>query len=324
MSLAEVFEPIESELDIFQKKFKEQLTSKIKIVDTIARYVVSSRGKNLRPVLVMLCSKMCGGEMTERSYRAAITIELIHTATLVHDDVVDGADMRRGLPAINAIWKNKMAVLMGDYLLANALISIVDIKSFDAMMLLSMATKRASQGELTQIDKSRKLDIDEETYLQMVSDKTGALIAAATELGGITTTEKDEDRKVLREFGELIGVAFQIKDDLFDFEGEQKIIGKTKGRDLKEQKITLPLIHAFANAPRSESKEILKMIKKSVTGSDVKKIIRFTENYGGLAYAKKRLHEYSAQAVILLDYFKDSPSKTALKKFVQYNIERKK
>ncbi|MCK6541318.1 polyprenyl synthetase family protein [bacterium] len=324
MTLDDVFDPIEDELEIFKTKFSTQLTSKIKIVDTIARYVVSSRGKNLRPVLVMLCSKMCGGSVTERSYRAAITIELVHTATLVHDDVVDGADMRRGLPAINAIWKNKMAVLMGDYLLGNALISIVDIKSFDAMMLLSVATKRASEGELMQIDKSRKLDIDEPTYLRMISDKTGALIAAACELGAITTTEKPEDRKALNEYGELIGVAFQIKDDLFDFEGEQTIIGKTKGRDLKEQKITLPLIYAFSRAPKSESKAILKKIKKSVTSGDIKQIIAFTEHYGGIEYAKKRLQEYSDRAIQTLNYFPDSPSRQALKKFVQYNIQRNK
>ncbi len=324
MTLKDIFEPIEEELEVFKKKFKEQLTSRVTIVDTIAQYVVKSRGKNLRPMLVLLCSKLCEGAVTERGYRAAITIELVHGATLVHDDVVDGADMRRGMPTINAVWKNKMAVLMGDYLLANALISIVDIRSFDAMMLLSIATKRACEGELLQIDKSRKLDIDEETYIQMVSDKTGALISAACELGAITTTESMEDRKALREFGENIGIAFQIKDDLFDFEGVQTIIGKTKGRDLKEQKITLPLIHAFSKAPRSESKRILKMIKGDANRSDVKQIIAFTESYGGLEYAKKRLRDYSDKAIGILSHFKDSPAKEGLKNFVQFNIERNK
>lgn len=324
MTVQEVFRPIENEIGVFKGKFKEQLTSNIRIVDTIARYVVSSRGKNLRPMLVLLCSKVCGGEVTERSYRAAITIELIHTATLVHDDVVDEADMRRGLPSINAIFKNKMAVLMGDYLLANALISIVDIRSFDAMMLLSVATKRASQGELLQLDKSRRLDIDEATYFKVVSDKTGALIAAACELGGITTTENDDDRKALREFGEAIGIAFQIKDDLFDFEGEQTIIGKTKGRDLKEQKITLPLIHALARAPRDEAKHVLRLIKNDVSRSDVKEIIAFTDRYEGLEYAKKRLGDFSDDAVKCLDRFKDSPAKDGLKNFVRYNMERAK
>jgi octaprenyl-diphosphate synthase len=324
MGLDDIFAPIADEVDIFKSKFKAQLTSQVKIVDTIARYVVRSRGKNLRPMLVMLCSKMCGGEVTERSYRAAITIELVHTATLVHDDVVDGADMRRGMPSINAIWKNKMAVLMGDYLLANALISIVDIRSFDAMMLLSDATRRASQGELLQIDKSRRLDIDEPTYLKMVSDKTGALIAAACELGAITTTEDAADRRALRDFGEAIGVAFQIKDDLFDFEGVQSIIGKTKGRDLKEQKITLPLIHAMIRAPKEETKSVLRKIKNSVSSSDVRHIIDFTERYGGLGYAKQRLRDYSDQALAALDKFADSPSKDGMKKFVEYNIQRKK
>jgi octaprenyl-diphosphate synthase len=324
MGLDDIFAPIADEVDVFKSKFKAQLTSQVKIVDTIARYVVRSRGKNLRPMLVMLCSKMCGGEVTERSYRAAITIELVHTATLVHDDVVDGADMRRGMPSINAIWKNKMAVLMGDYLLANALISIVDIRSFDAMMLLSDATRRASQGELLQIDKSRRLDIDEPTYLKMVSDKTGALIAAACELGAITTTEDAADRRALRDFGEAIGVAFQIKDDLFDFEGVQSIIGKTKGRDLKEQKITLPLIHAMIRAPKEETKSVLRKIKNSVSSSDVRHIIDFTERYGGLDYAKQRLRDYSDQALAALDKFADSPSKDGMKKFVEFNIQRKK
>lgn len=324
MGLDDIFAPISDEVDVFKSKFKAQLTSQVKIVDTIARYVVRSRGKNLRPMLVMLCSKMCGGAVTERSYRAAITIELVHSATLVHDDVVDGADMRRGMPSINAIWKNKMAVLMGDYLLANALISIVDIRSFDAMMLLSDATRRASQGELLQIDKSRRLDIDEPTYLKMVSDKTGALIAAACELGAITTTEDESDRKALREFGEAIGVAFQIKDDLFDFEGVQSIIGKTKGRDLKEQKITLPLIYAMTRSPKEETKNVLRKIKTSVSSSDVRHIIDFTERYGGLDYAKQRLRDYSDQALAALDKFADSPSKDGMKKFVEFNIQRKK
>lgn len=324
MTVQDVFRPIENEIEVFKGKFKEQLTSNIRIVDTIARYVVSSRGKNLRPMLVLLCSKVCGGEVTERSYRAAITIELIHTATLVHDDVVDEADMRRSLPSINAIFKNKMAVLMGDYLLANALISIVDIRSFDAMMLLSMATKRASQGELLQLDKSRRLDIDEETYFKVVSDKTGALIAAACELGGITTTENEDDRRALREFGEAIGIAFQIKDDLFDFEGEQTIIGKTKGRDLKEQKITLPLIHALSRATRGEAKHVLKLIKNGASRPDVREIIAFTDRYGGLDYAKKRLKDFSDEAIRSLERFKDSPSKEGLMGFVQYNAERSK
>ncbi len=324
MGLNDIFAPISDEVGIFKKKFREQLTSHVKIVDTIAQYVVRTRGKNLRPMLVMLCSKMCGGEVTERSYRGAITIELVHTATLVHDDVVDGADMRRGMPSINAIWKNKMAVLMGDYLLANALISIVDIHSFDAMMLLSEATRRASRGELLQIDKSRRLDIDEETYLLMVSDKTGALIAAACELGAITTTEAADDRRALREFGEAVGVAFQIKDDLFDFEGVQRIIGKTKGRDLKEQKITLPLIHAMNRAPKEETREVLRKIKKDPSSSEIRAILNFTETYGGLEYAKQRLREYSDRALRCLDRFPDSPSKNGVQKFVEYNIERKK
>ncbi len=324
MTVEDVFEPIREEMGVFKKKFREQLTSNIRIVDTIARYVVSSRGKNLRPMLVLMCAKACNGSVTERSYRASITIELVHSATLVHDDVVDGADMRRGLPSINAIWKNKMAVLMGDYLLANALISIVDIRSFDAMALLSDATRRASQGELLQIDKSRRLDIDEPTYLKMISDKTGALIAAACELGSITTTESETDRQALHDFGENIGVAFQIKDDLFDFEGVQTIIGKTKGRDLKEQKITLPLIHAFAHAPRPESKEILRKIKKSISSADVKKVIAFTERYGGLDYAKKRLRDFSDRANAALAHFKDSPAREGLRRFVEFNIERSK
>ena len=324
MSTKKVFAPIADELEVFKDKFKGQLSSRIKIVDTIARYIVKSKGKNLRPMLVMLSAKACNGAVTEHTYRASITIELIHTATLVHDDVVDGADMRRGLPSINAIWKNKMSVLMGDYLLANALISIVSVGNFDAMMVLSEATKRTSQGELLQMDKSRKMDIDEKTYFQIISDKTGALIAAACELGAITTGQKDSVRQALKDYGENVGVAFQIKDDLFDFEGKQKIMGKTKGRDLLEQKLTLPIIYALAQASKSEGKTILKRIKKSVTAKDITHILGFTNEHGGLEYAKARLSEYSQAAIAALDKLPDSESKTGLIDFVKFNQARNK
>ena len=324
MVIKDVFAPVSEELGVFKGKFKEQLSSRIKIVDTIARYVVKSRGKNLRPLLVMLSAKACGGEVTEHSYRASITIELIHTATLVHDDVVDGADMRRGLPSINAIWKNKMSVLMGDYLLANALISIVSIHNFDAMMLLSEATKRTSQGELLQMHKSRKMDIDEETYFRIIKDKTGALIAAACELGALTTGQKKKVRDALKDYGENIGVAFQIKDDLFDFEGKQNIIGKTKGRDLLEQKLTLPLIYALTQGSKSESRKILSMIRKSVKPRDVKYIHSFTEQNGGMAYAKSHLAAYSQRAVEALRVLPPSSSQQGLINFVEFNQQRNK
>lgn len=324
MSVDKIFEPVKTELRIFKQKFKEQLNSRLALVDKVARYLVNSRGKNLRPALVLLSSKVCKGEVPENSYRAAITIELIHTATLVHDDVVDGADMRRSLPSINAIWNNKIAVLMGDYLLANALISVSDIQNFEAMKLLSQVARRASEGELLQIDKSRKLDIDESTYFKMISDKTGALIAAACELGALTTTQDPAEAEAMRVYGEHAGIAFQIKDDLFDYEGVQKIIGKNKGRDLKEQHITLPLIYALKQSSRSQVKSILSHIRRGVTANDIRSIIAFTREHGGLDYAKSRLEEHSRLAVKALDRFNDSAARQSLLDFVHYNKTRSK
>lgn len=325
MTLNDIVSPIDKELKLFTEKFKATLQSRVKIVDVIASYVVKQKGKKLRPILVLLCSKVCREDLPEEAYRAAVTIELIHTATLVHDDVVDGADMRRGIPSINAVWKNKVAVLMGDYLLANALISIVGIKRFDAMMLLSEATRRASQGELLQIDKSKTLDMDEETYVQMISDKTGALISAACQLGPMTTTGDEKEVAAMRAFGENIGIAFQIKDDLFDYVGKEKVIGKTKGRDLKESKITLPLIHSFQNVAKKESKAILKLIKNGgLSKKQVDFVIDFARSNGGIQYATERLQHYSRQAIDSLAFFGDSRAKSALTNFVTFNAERNK
>ncbi len=324
MASDKIFSPVKQELKIFRQKFREQLNSRLSLVDKVARYLVHSRGKNLRPALVLLSAKTCSGKLPENTYRAAITIELIHTATLVHDDVVDGADMRRSLPSVNAVWNNKIAVLMGDYLLANALISISDIQNFEAMKLLSKVARRASEGELLQIDKSRKLDIDEATYIKMISDKTGALMAAACELGALTTTGDSGDAESMRAYGEHAGIAFQIKDDLFDFEGDQKIIGKNKGRDLREKHITLPLIFALTRASRSQAKTILAQIRRGVTASEIRSIIAFTREYGGLEYAKTRLEEHSLQAVRMLDRFRDSAAKQSLIDFVYFNINRNK
>lgn len=323
MTLKEIVSPIDKELKLFTEKFKDTLQSRVRIVDIVANYVVKQKGKKLRPMLVLLSSKACTDELPEETYRAAVTIELIHTATLVHDDVVDGADMRRGIPSINAVWKNKVAVLMGDYLLANALISIVSIKRFDAMMLLSEATRRASQGELLQIDKSKTLDLDEETYVQMISDKTGALIAAACQLGPITTTGDAGDIAAMREFGESIGIAFQIKDDLFDYIGKEKVIGKTKGRDLKESKITLPLIHSFQNVAKKESKAILKLIKNGgMTKKQVDFVIDFAKRNGGIEYATDRLNHYARRAIESLSALPDSEARSALRNFVIFNSDR--
>ena len=323
MNLKTIQQPIEKELAEFELYFKKAMKSQVSLLDKITYYLVKRKGKQVRPMFVFFSAKLAN-EINQATYTAAALVEIIHTATLVHDDVVDDSMKRRGFFSINALWKNKIAVLVGDYLFSTGLNLALQERQFEVLYILNKAIKELSEGELLQIEKARKLDIDEETYIQIVSDKTGALIAAACELGAITTTESMEDRKALSEFGENIGIAFQIKDDLFDFEGVQTIIGKTKGRDLKEQKITLPLIHAFTKAPRSETKRVLKMIKNDVSSSDVKNIIAFTESHGGLDYAKKRLKDYSDKAIQNLSHFKDSPAKEGLKNFVQFNMERNK
>lgn len=321
MSLKEITIPIRQELKNFQDHFKNAIRSKVGLVDVIARYILRQKGKKVRPILVLLSSKVCGGT-TPSTYRAATLVEILHTATLIHDDVVDEADMRRGLASINAIWKNKVAVLMGDYLLSRGLLLSLEREDFYFLKVLSEAVRRMSEGEILQIEKTRRLDIDEETYLKIISDKTASLISSCCELGAASATEDRDSWKRMRSFGENIGMAYQIRDDLLDYMGRSSIIGKPTGIDTKQKKLTLPLIYSFTKAPRKERREIIKLIKNGKDKNGDVRIREFVKHYGGIDYAISKAEHYSKLAREELRPFPDSPSKESLLKFIDFVMER--
>lgn len=251
--------PIQNDLAKFNDLFKQSLKSKVGIVDLVTKYILRQKGKKIRPLLVLLSSKVAG-DVNDRSFRGATLVEMLHTATLVHDDVVDNAEKRRGLPSINAVWKNKVAVLMGDYLLSRGLTLAVEGNDFDFLGIITNTVKRMSEGELLQISKTRKLDIDEKTYFQIISDKTASLLSTCCEIGCASVSEDKKEIEALKMYGEYLGIAFQIKDDILDYVGTSKLIGKPLGADIKE-KITLPLIHALSVADKKDSAKIIKTVK---------------------------------------------------------------
>ena len=323
ISLDEIKAPVNDELKEFTDHFKQSMRSTVRLVDTIARYIVKQKGKRIRPILVFLSAKTCG-QITESTFRGATLVEILHTATLVHDDVVDDADTRRGLASINAVWKNKVAVLMGDYLLSTGLMLSLKYEDHYFLNAVSNAVRRMSQGEILQIQKSRELDIDEQTYLKIISDKTASLLSTCSEIGAASVTADVTQRKLMKDFGENVGMAFQIRDDVLDYTSRKNIIGKPIGGDMKEKKITLPLIHSFIQAPKKEARNILKMIRNGAAGKDVENIIAFTQHYGGIQYAVSKAEYYSTQARGCLTPFPDSPAKVALLKFVEFVMERTK
>ena len=321
--IKDIRKSLHPEYNLYKKKLSAIMASNIPIVDSIAKYIVRHKGKGLRPLLVILSAKLIK-EPNQNTYIVASLIEILHTATLVHDDVVDNANIRRNFPSINAVWKNKISVLMGDYLLAKSLISATETGSMEIMHLLAETSKRLSQGELFQIEKSRKLDITVDEYINMISDKTAALISACAELGGITVAASPEQKTALHEYGENLGIAFQIKDDLLDYEGKQKIVGKPVGADLREKKITLPLILAMKNAPIAEKKQVIKMLKKGVNGEQVKNIIDFSIKYNGLSESKKVAIDYADKARKALSVFPDGTNKSNAINFIDFVIGRNK
>jgi len=322
LNLSVISKPIKEELDHFNSLFKDSLRSKVGIVDLIAKYIVKQKGKKIRPLLVLLSSKVSGG-VTERSYRGAILVELLHTATLVHDDVVDSAEKRRGLPSINAIWKNKVAVLMGDYLLSRGLLIAVENNDFDFLKVITNTVKRMSEGELLQINKTRKLNIDEETYFRIISDKTASLLSTCCEIGAASATNDESKIELMSRFGENLGIAFQIRDDILDFIGTSKIIGKPLGGDIKEKKITLPLIYALSQADKNTAASIIKLIKNGKDKNNVQKVIDFVKESKGIEYAYSVARKYTQEAKKCLDDFPASESKLALESLVDFVIDRK-
>lgn len=314
--------PIDEELSKFESHFRESMRSKVPLLDRIMYYIVRRKGKQVRPMFVFLSAKTCG-QTTEATYVAASLVELLHTATLVHDDVVDDSYERRGFFSINALWKNKIAVLVGDYLLAQGLLLALKNKEFRLLEILSDAVKAMSEGELLQLEKARRLDIEESIYYDVIRQKTASLIAAACSAGAASTTQDEEVIEQMRQFGEAIGISFQIKDDLFDYGYAD--VGKPLGIDIQDKKLTLPLIYALNKAPADQRRHIINLIKRqSRHPENVVEIIEFVRQSGGLEYAKEAMNKYSQKAFDILESFPNSAAKSALKELVKYVTEREK
>ncbi len=311
-------------MELFEQKFSESMSSKVALLNRITHYIVNRKGKQMRPMFVFLVAKMVsGGEVNERTYRGASVIELIHTATLVHDDVVDDSNQRRGFFSINALWKNKIAVLVGDYLLSKGLLLSIDYGDFDLLKIISIAVREMSEGELLQIEKARNLDITEEVYYEIIRQKTATLIAACCSLGACSVDPESENVQKMKKFGALIGMAFQIKDDLFDY--GDTAIGKPTGIDIKEQKMTLPLIYTLNHCSKDKKKWLINSVKNhNKDKRRVKEVIDFVKISGGLEYAITIMHQFKAQALSILSEYPDSEYKSSLMLMVNYVIDRKK
>jgi octaprenyl-diphosphate synthase len=311
-------------MDLFEQKFQLAMSSKVALLNRITHYIVNRKGKQMRPMFVFLVAKMLNnGEVSDRTYRGASVIELIHTASLVHDDVVDDSNRRRGFFSINALWKNKIAVLIGDYFLSKGMLVCIDNNDYDLLKIISVAVREIVEGELLQIDKARKLDVTEDVYYEIIRQKTATLIAACCSLGAASVKPNTEEVERMRKFGELIGMAFQIKDDLFDYGEEQ--IGKPTGIDIKEQKMTLPLIHVLNNCTKKEHDWLINSIKKrNKDKKRVKEVIAFVKDSGGLEYAVTKMKQFQKEALQMLDNYPESEFKNSLILMVNYVIERKK
>ena len=320
MNLKNIIEPIKHELETFQRLFGKSLKSNVPLIDIITKYILSQKGKKIRPILVILCAKLCG-EVNERTYTAATLVEFLHTATLIHDDVVDDAKTRRGLLSVNAKWKNKAAVLIGDFLLSRGLLISLDNNEFEFLKTTSEAVKRMSEGELLQIQKARNFDATEETYFKIIKDKTASLIRTCCRLGALSTTKDENKINNISDFGENLGISFQLRDDLLDYTGRKALLGKSTGNDVKEKKFTLPLIISLNNAPRKKAVEIMKLIK-SDSIKKFKSVYEFVNEYGGIEYTVTKIKEYSEIAKTSLKSFNDSQSKKSLLDLVSFVSSR--
>ena len=318
----EIKKPINSEMKLFEQKFYESMQSKVPLLDKVTRFIVTTKGKQMRPMFIFLCAKLLG-EVNEKTYRGASMIELIHTATLVHDDVVDESFKRRNFFSINALWKNKIAVLVGDYLLSKSVLLSTDNKDYDLLSVISRTIREMSEGELLQLEKARKLDITEEVYYEIIRQKTATLISACCEIGVLSNNSDEILAKKMRDFGTYTGMAFQIKDDLFDYLSSN-VIGKPVGIDIKEQKMTLPLIFTLKNCSENERKYYFKTIKNYNNDKKrVKELIDFVKKSGGLEYAIGVMKDFQQKAKNILNDFPDSQAKISLNLMLDYVIERK-
>jgi octaprenyl-diphosphate synthase len=311
---------IKDELKEFELHFREAVKSNVSLLDKIMQYIVKRKGKQMRPMFVLLSAKL-GGEINERTYRAASLVELLHTATLVHDDVVDESFERRGYFSINALWKNKIAVLVGDYLLSKGLLLSLHNNDYRTLQILSEAVKLMSEGELLQIEKSRNLNLKEEIYFEIIKNKTASLVASSCAAGASTTFNQDEDVEKMRIFGEKVGIAFQIKDDLFDYGNAD--IGKPTGNDIKEKKLTLPLIYTLNNINSALRKKIIYIIKhENKEKESVEFIIKEVEKAGGIEYTKQKMFQYRDEALAVLHQFPATEVRDGLEELVRYTTDR--
>ena len=318
----QIKEPIYDEMELFEEKFTKSMSSKVALLNRITHFIVNRKGKQMRPMFVFLVAKMLGkGKINERTYRGASVIELIHTATLVHDDVVDGSNKRRGFFSINALWKNKIAVLVGDYLLSKGLLLSIENEDFDLLKIISIAVREMSQGELLQIEKARNLDITEDIYYDIIRQKTATLLAACCAMGAKSVFASKEEVEKMYSFGELLGMAFQIKDDLFDYsEGK---IGKPTGIDIRDQKMTLPMIYALNIMDSSDRNWLINTVKNHNRDKKrVKEAIKKIKNIGGLDFAEKKMKFYRFKALEILKSLPESPYRNSLELMVNYVIER--
>ena len=323
LSLEKINTPIKDEMNHFNDYFKSSMKSTIPLLNVIINYVLRRKGKQMRPMFVFLSAKLVG-EIRQSTYTAAALIELLHTATLIHDDVVDESYERRGFFSIFALWKSKIAVLIGDYLLTQGLLLALNNKEYDLLEIVSDAVKEMIEGELIQIQKSRKLNITEEEYFDVIRKKTATLIAAGSACGTRSVGSDDDTVEKMKRFGEYVGIAFQIKDDLFDYQKNGKL-GKPTANDIKEKKLTLPLIHALSVAPQKEKKQILKFVKNhKKNAKNLGRILDFVNHYGGIDYSTGKMNDYKEKALNILAEFPDNEAKKSLQDLVHFTTTRKK
>ena len=322
-SLKRITRPIFDDIKLFEEEFKSALHSEVRLINMIGRYIIHHKGKLIRPILTILSSRVCG-QPSLNSYKAAAMIELLHIATLIHDDVVDEAEKRRGFPSINRVWKNKIAVLMGDFILSKTLINMVGLKDFAALQLIADTAEKLAAGEILQIEKSLTRSMTEDVYYEMIYQKTASLVSTCCELGAITSTGKDKDRLAMINYGTKLGMAFQVKDDLFDILGNENSTGKKIGADVKRNMITLPLIYAYQKISKVESRQIKKILsikKKNKSNlNDLKEII---DRVGGFSYAQQKIYEFNNQAIEALSPYPESPYKKSMIDLISFNAQRK-
>ena len=321
-SLQEIRKPVEHDLQEFRRYFRGAMRTDVALLDRIVQYVLRQKGKRIRPTIVLLCARMFG-QVTEKSYRGAALVELLHSATLIHDDVVDEAEKRRGMFSINALWKNKISVLFGDYLLSRGLLLALEHGDYDLLQTMSDAVRRMSEGEILQIEKSRRLDIDEETYFRIISDKTASLISACTVSGAVSVGASDDRISQMKILGEKLGLAFQIRDDLFDFGAHGA--GKPAGVDLKEKKLTLPLIYALTQADSKDRRRLMRVVRRDrKTPEDLAEVLEFVDRNGGLDYAQKAMRRLADDAQQILTEMPASEARSSMAGLIEYTIQRKR